>query len=81
MVGTGEIRDFFGTAVQSAKGLSEVEDRSEGVVMNKNSFDKSGHCSHSSETAEPITGSTSHDNICSRNEEIMPEADGVQKNK
>ena len=42
-------------AVQCAKGLGESKYRSAGVVIIKYSLSQSHHCSHSSETAEPIT--------------------------
>lgn len=44
-----------GAAVQSAKGLSQVEYELEGVVINKFTLGQSHHWSHHSETAVPIT--------------------------
>ncbi len=56
---------------KSAKGLSDVEYRSEGVVINKYTLSQSHHWSHSSETAEPIT--VKHDNNGSTNGELLQE--------
>lgn len=57
-----------GAAVQSAKGLSEVEYKSEGVVINRYILSQSHHWSHGSKTSVLITGE--HDNNNSTNGKI-----------